>query len=345
MLFLLLVPFLAGSCVLENLDACFRGQPVVDFFYDMNGDGSNDFENKVKGMVVYVFDQTTGLLADIVEVSPADLSKGYFNPNLPDGKYTFIAWGSSGPNLGDGGFSTGQDGGPGGHLPATIGTTLIDDFRLYLNTTSPAGGGMPSPTLAKFDDLYYAVARDVQIKNGRPIVPAKLDFTKNSTVLDVNITGLENIPNNTSGAPPVVYVTGNNGVLMQNDATDPASQQIRYNSYQQTPGTNSVNDLIKTLRLDINQPTAQQPLLHITDPNTGRDLVPPIPVVDAIKKMQNPDGTPLIRNQRDLDNWPEFPLNVHIERGDNGEVIVTIRVVVTGFRPYPTDPVPDVMLH
>jgi hypothetical protein len=339
LLFLLLALILATGCVYEDLSDCIEDFHL-SFLYDMNGDGTDDFGKEVKGMVVYVFDQQTGLLADIVEVSPEDLSKGYFNPNLPDGKYTFIAWASSGSNLNNGGFSTGQAGStPGSYTPPTIGTTLIDDFRLYLNTTTPAGG-MPTPTIEQFDNLYYAVARDVQIKNGRPTAPAKLDFTKNSTILDVNITGLENIPNNSSGTPPVVYVTGTNAVLTQNDTTDPNAQQVRYNSYQQTPGVNSVQDMIKTLKLDINQPTAQQPLLHITDPNTGKDLVPPIPVVDAIKKMQNADGTPLIRNQRDLDNWPEFPLDVHIERGDNGEVIVTVRVVVGGFRPQPLDPTP-----
>jgi hypothetical protein len=334
LLFLLLVTVLAGGCIRENLSDCVV-ELYIDFLYDKDGDGKDDFEKEVKGMVVYVFDQTTGLLVDIVEVDKADLAKGYFNPNLPDGKYTFLAWASSGQNLGDGGFSTGQMSGsdPGSYSPPTIGSTLIDDFRLYLNTTTPPGGGLPTPTMEQFDNLFYAVARDVSVKNGRPTVKTDLDFVKNSSILDVNVTGLENLPD--PNTKPVVYVTGNNGVLTQNDTADPNARQIRYNPYEQVPGTNSVQEMIKVLKLDINQPTAQQPMIHITDPGTGRDLVPPIPVVDAIKKMQDESGTPLIRNQRDLDNWDQFPIDVAIGKNSDGDLTVNIKVVVEGFRPHP----------
>jgi hypothetical protein len=337
-LFLLPALWIMGGCVKDDRANCpvpNPEEPRIQFTFK-DKDGKDD-PNRLKTVQLYVFNQETGVLTDIIQVSPEDLARGYVVPNLPDGKYTMVAWAGSGPDLTQGGFRNGQASGtnPVGYPAATIGTTTLGDFRMMLQTNPPTTPGGPATvTVPQFDDLFHSIATDVVIQNGKPVGKVDMTFTKNSSSLAIHITGVDNV----AGPKPLrVFVVGRNGDLLYDDTLDPNAPSIQYNPYSQTNGTTTTDALIKTLRLDMSKETTQPVMLYIQDAN-GQNVVAPVNVVTAIRQIRDASGNAPYQTQADIDREEQFKLDIAIARSGDGSL--NLKVIINGFQPQPLGTTP-----
>jgi hypothetical protein len=327
--------FILGGCVKDDRSACPPLKKDFEFIYSPKGDGTNEFGNRIKDMSIYVFDQKTGVLVDIIKVSKEDLANGTMKNTLPDGNYTFVSWAGGGPDLTQGGFHGGTATGnnTGAYPPATIGQTTLGDFRMMLDTNPPATpGGYVTPKVPQFDDLYYG-SSNVTIQNGKPTAPVNMNFTKNSTNLQVDLSGLENLP---AGTVPRIFVTGRNGVLTSNDALDPNAPTVRYDPYSQTVSGNTETALIKTLRLDMSRSSDMPVMLYVQDA-AGNNLVAPINLIDTIRNMRDANGNQPYQTQAAIDREDLFRIALAIQprQPSSTDALLTVRVVINGFQPTP----------
>jgi hypothetical protein len=330
-----LLLLVAGGCVKEDLSKCPPENPPAFKFTYTDENGNNTAADRMKDMRFYVFDQTTGLLVDVIRVSPEDIAKGTFNTsNLKDGKYTFVAWAGSGPDFLKDGFKDGQATGtnPSGYPGAQIGVTTLGDFRLALDTNpSTTPGGQVTPKNPQFDTMYWANVPDVTIQNGRPVGDVPVNFTKVTSNLQIDLSGLENLP---PGTTPRVFVTGKNGVILGNGTIDPNSPVVRYDPYSQSTTGNTLTSLIKTMRLDLSHASDMPVMLYVQD-QTGRNLVQPINVIDTIRNMRDAQGNQPYQTQAAVDRTDVFKIGVAIQPSGPGDVGLNVHVTVNGFTPAP----------
>jgi hypothetical protein len=343
--FLLSALLLASGCVREDRSACpppTPAEPDFKFVYSPNNDGKNEFPERIKDMQLYVFD-SNGVLVDIIRVSKEDLANGTLNTNLPDGKYTFVAVAGSGPDLTQGGFHGGQSSGtnPSGYPPATIGTTTLGDFRVMLDTNpSATPGGNATPKVPQFDDLYWGTATDVTIQNGKPAGTVNMNLTKVTSRLEIDLSGLENLP---AGTTPHIFVTGRNDIILGNGTLDPNAPVVRYDPYSQTTQGNTLTALIKTMRLDLSRSSDMPVMLYVQDPVTGQNLIDPINVVDTIRNMKDANGNPAYPDQASIDRQDLFRIGLALQPRQNSDSnVLNVKVTVNGFQPTPLGPLPEV---
>ncbi len=180
---LLLVALMFGSCIKEDMTDCPPDEASLrlQFSYTLNKENTEQLQKRVHNIKVFVFDQSTKLLMDIIDVNDADIAQGYKDIDLPVGTYTLSAWGGGSTNIYDHGFTAGtlvnsnilKD--PDASIPQTvIGVTTLNDFRFMVKGHSLQAEGMDlnSPgdvtpigimSGINFDDLFFAMADNVTV--------------------------------------------------------------------------------------------------------------------------------------------------------------------------------------
>ena len=333
-LFLLCALAFAGCGINEDLSACLTaGEQRMGFIYTANVSGQDQLVANAKDIRVYVFDQTTGVLAAVLDLTAEDIARGNLNTGLPNGTYTMVAWAASGTNILQGGFSAAQAIGGGAYLmSATVGQTTLSDFRMLVNTlpVSDSGPGAVVPQTKEFDNLFHAVQRDVRVASGQNM-NLLFSFTKSSSVVDVSITGLKNL---TYTGTPQIFAVGKNGVLLADNSTDTAAPSIRYEAISTSgDGFNSQAATLKILRIDMAKEAADPTMIYVRD-STGRDIIPPINLLAAIQSIKNEDGSQKYQTQADIDRADKIQLFVNVAQDYN----LGITIKVGGFEPTPLQP-------
>lgn len=327
--FIFYIILLAAGCVKEDRGGCPVGIPMK-FSYTLNESGKEALSTYVKTIRVYVFDRQTGLLANVIDVGSASIAKGSAYADLPDGRYTMIAWAGGGSDLTAGGFHDGQASSyttPDAFPPAKIGTTTLSDFRMMLDTNPAAGTVSFIPKIKQFEDLFYATAGDVTVSGGKASPEVKFDFVKNSSLLDIRISGLHYLTRATTS--PRVFVTGSNGLLLSNDNIDSNAQNIRYEPYSETSNEDTMNVLIKTLRLDLGRESGMPVLLYVQNAVNGQNIInPPLNVVTLIRRIRDEQGKNLYDSQADIDREDKFV--IEIELSGSGKDL-SVKITVNGF--------------
>ncbi|MDR1756591.1 MAG: FimB/Mfa2 family fimbrial subunit [Culturomica sp.] len=330
LLFLLAALLFMGACIREHTDPCVVSGPRLLFSYTWDGLHEDDLASRVQDMRVYVFDQSTGLLAAILPVNAADVARGYINAPLPDGVYTMVVWAGSSNNLLAGGFKDAQASGtnPDGYAsPATVGVTTLTDFRMMLayNTLSGDTISQITPQTVKFDNLFFGIARDVVISGGTG-QEIRFDMTKSSSRIRFRIVGIQylngvNGPSSRAADSLNIFLVGRNGILTADNSVDGNAQKMRYNPYVRLLDTNTLEVDIQTLRLVI----GQSMLLYIQS-LYGANLIPPIDVMQTILQVKDNQGNARYKNQQEIDREEEFLIQIVIEPN------LSLRVTVNGFR-------------
>jgi hypothetical protein len=335
---LLSLPLLSG-CVCEDREDC----PAVDnlrleLLYTLDPQ-SGGLPREVGDVRLYVFDQTTGLLADVLRVGARDIERGWTEALLPVGTYTFVAWADGGDDLTRGGYADAAMTDPASHIytsPAQVGTTTLGQFRMTL-VCDPLPGSSTEfvPRVGEFDDLYHAIARNVRSDGGGATV--ELDFVRNTSLLRVRVTGLEHLAPTTGrssragAAPPSVFVTAPHERYGYDDRLDPLSRQVRFRpSYRSVSASLMAVD-IGVHRLEVDTYAERPVTLHIQDPDTGADVVPPIDVVGTILSTKDFDGGYLWQTQRDVDRQGKFDMEIALAPG-GGPTGLDVTVTVEGYR-------------
>jgi hypothetical protein len=289
---------------------------------------------------VYVFDESTGVLVAIVPVDKTSIERGYFDiDGLPDGKYTFVAWGDSDEDLSRSYEGVQIDDLESGiKKEVKIGVTTLSNFYMVLGTDVLPGDveGDVKPIRNDFDDLFFAKAEGVDISSsGATSVPFK--FVRNANALKVTINGLDKIHmakgdvkvTRAENEPPLnVFILAKNGRYNYANPIDDAAPTVRYEyqylDYDIEDGTRMAV-YIKTMRLDVVRHTIDPVYMYIQDLN-GHNLVEPIDVMWAILQTRDPEtGQLLYPDQAAIDLQDEFAINIEVELTETG-ISLTIYV-------------------
>lgn len=338
MVILFLLAGLANGCIREELDDC-EARLRFCFRYTYNNQRQDQLASQVGDIRIYLFNQDTGLLTDIIRADRQDIGRGWLEPDMPEGVFTAVAWAASGEDMMLGGYHDAEMTNPATHtyIPqARIGVTTLENFRMILASDMlPASlAGEVTPAREDFDHLFFAMATDVSVTKGSKKT-VDFDFIKNTSTLKVRVTGLEHLSTHTpaTGQPFYVFVTGPNERYMYDNRIAPNAREVRYEP-PYTALTAAAMELdIKVQRLDIAYHAARPVLLYIQSRTTGQDMVVPIDVTDAIFRAEDARGTPVWQTQEDVDCEDEFPFEVSILHD------LSVRIAVNGFEI--VDAIPD----
>ena len=324
-----------GGCVAEDLAACPPALRLT-FRYTLNTSRKDLLSESVRTARVYVFDYSTGVLTDMIEIPPEDLARGrHDEPHMPEGLYTMVAWGVSGEEPARS-YSARQmpDESTHDNTEVEIGTTTIDDFHMMLGIerapSDKEGDVVPVP--ADFDDLFWAIADGVEIVEGESR-RVDLDFLRNTSLLRIAVTGLEHFEDPdtvtpTSVLPLRLFATGSNGRYRYDDAIDPHARTVHYTSFdhRRTGGGMSLN--IPMQRLHIRRHEDDPVLLHIESLAGAIPGIPPIDLVSAITESNDGMGNYPYKTQESIDREHEFRIALAISPDpDNpGSYLLTMTI-------------------
>lgn len=175
---LLLCVLLAG-CLAEDRDNCPSGLRFEYSFADGGVDGI------VGDMRLWVFDSDGKCMGMLRNVSGAE---------LPDGVYTFVAWGSSCDNL---------------ENCYSAECSELSDFRVKVKDP------------AQFSDLYYAIAEDVRIKSGTVVA---MKFTRHTSTVRVKVVEA----GTRVDSPLDIYIKGRKGMYGHDGRVHGEAPEHRY---------------------------------------------------------------------------------------------------------------------
>ena len=331
-----LLACMTSGCVKEDTGECAPGLRLY-FRYTYNNMGQDQLASRIGDIRIYLFDQSTGLLTDIIRAERQDIDRGWMEPSISKGVYTVVAWAADGEDMMQGGYHDAEMINPATHtfIPqARIGVTTLDNFRMVLTSDAlPAGSiGEITPSTEDFDHLFFAIAANVSIanKNGQVV---ELDFIKNTSILKVKVTGLEHLTRAPAADQPLsVFVTGRNERGGYNNAIGSHAREVRYEPPCKTLTVTTANFDIKVQRLDIAYHIAHPVLLYVRNQHDGQDVIVPLDVMDAILQAEDAQGNPIWQTQEAIDREDEFPIEISILHDLN------VRVTVNGFEIVDTTP-------
>ncbi len=311
--------------------------------YTHNEDHVDKLPQEVGGIRVYIFNSETGVLTAITSASRRDFVGGTFAvPYLPNGRYTFVAWGSNSDEITQTGFFDSHMADPSADdysQEVKVGVTTLKDFRLVLEhkdlPQEVEGDVIPA---TDFDDLFFAMAQDVAISAGAA-PPLTFDFICNTSMLKVSVMGIDVLPpiSRASADPPLqVFVVGRNGRYCYDGSIGEYAKKVRYESSKHLTTDETMYTDMKILRLDLNRHTPQDPvLLYVRHAVTGKDLIAPLDIVAALCQVKDEQGNYRYQTQDDFDDATEFPIEVMIHAD------LSVSIIIDGFEIVPLDPVAD----
>jgi hypothetical protein len=316
----LLILTATTGCIKDSLDDCERGLRL-QFRYIHNNQNQDLLVEQVRNIRVYIFDQNTNLLVNVIPASVQDIARGYIDVDMPEGLYTVIVWGGSSNDMPQGGYIDAQATNPAtnSYTSITIGTTTLDAFRMMLAYDPLTGNPIANatPKTADFGDLFYASAANITVA-GWNRQTVNLDLIKNTSTLKVVVTGLEYLR---SGALLDVFATGKNWLYQQNNIFDVNAPRMLYMPQNETLTANTMEISIKQQRLNINQTVIDPVLLYIRN-TTGANLIMPLNIIEAIRQ------NPAYSTQSDIDREDLFTITISIAPGD---VNLTVTITINGW--------------
>lgn len=327
--FLFLVLASLGSCIKENTDDCWTGLRL-HFSYTYNNQNQNLLAEQVGGIIVYIFDHETGILADMVPVSASAIQRGWVDVDLPEGNYTAVAWGFSSETIGTSGYEGVQMTNPAAHsfTDVRIGTTTLDDFRMMLRTDLLTQGmeGELTPHVEDFGDLFFAIVEDVTVSSSGS-GQASFDFIKNTSILKVKVSGIDVLTRAPDPNQPLhIFVVGRNERYGYDDSIDGRSREVHYESPFATPYTSMTMEAnFRLQRLEINNYSEHQEWLYIRRTETDTDMIPRLDVLQTILSARDGGGNPIWVTQEDIDREDEFTIELSVKTD------LSVKVTVNGY--------------
>lgn len=277
---------------------------------------------EMRDVRIYVFDAVTGKLRDMLHV-PTGVIGNIWDLELPEGRYTFVAWGSRNDNLYDG-FEPVHMIDLETHTFKTplAGETTLSDFRLMVD--------MEQGRAVQFDNIYHALAENVWVAPDRSL-KADFKFIRISNTLNVTVEGLDRVASRGgAGAKTTVdandvqmCVTGRAGTYTYRGAVDPHSPELRYDATNRmVPARGVLKSQVRVLKMEKEYHTAYPMLLHLHN-SEGDDVVDPLDVVAYLLESTADKG------QDFFDNMSEFDVKLVFQ--DNNALDLTLIITVDGF--------------
>jgi hypothetical protein len=331
LLFFSLLSLFAVSCIKEDMDNCQRGLRL-QFRYIHNNQNTDLLSEQVRNILVYVFDQNTDVLVNVIPVGIQDIARGYMDVNVASGLYTVLAWGGSSTDMLQGGYrdATATNPAANTYAPITIGTTTLDEFRMMLTYDPLSGNTLAdvAPKITNFDDLFYAGAESVSVVgNSRQTVD--LAFIKNTSVLKVVVSGLQHLR---STMPLEIFTTGKNWLYEYNNAPDMYTPRMLYMPQTETLTANTMEVSIKQQRLNISQMAVDPVILYFRDPVNNTDIIAPLNLIEDIRQ------NPAYQTQAAIDAEDLFIIDISIQSVGSG---LTVTITINDWQIVHLTPITD----
>jgi hypothetical protein len=269
--------FFAG-CLEEDRGYCPPTNVRFDFSYTFNMESTDLFARDFGSVGVWVFD-AGGALFDEFRASAEDVARGYMDVDVTAGRYSFVAWGTSGDVLEEGGYHVAGE--------------SLEEFLLHLADPSA------------FDDLYHAIARDVWVSDTESrTVP--MAFTRHTNFVRLRVRkGMESVPTRAGEAPLDIHVTGRKGIYAHDGAIHPATPEHRYDATGHRVNNADLHADLHLQRFDVGFHAENPVLLNIEQ--GGTPLIRPLDLV-ALLRMN-----PAYATQAALDRASEFNIDIWLK--------------------------------
>jgi hypothetical protein len=304
-----LLALLCSSCIKQDLSDCVLR---LEFSYTYNKSGQNQI-GQIRDIQIYIFD-SKGVLYEVKRATQQDITRGYVEITLPSDTYTAVAWGSSSTNM-MGHYKVAEMTAPATHTytpQVTTGVTTLNNFRKMLSYEQLPSDvyGDITPQNEQFDDLFYAIAQNFPVVEGRNQTTS-LNFMKNTNTLKVKVTGLQNL-RSSSDQPLHLFVAGKNGSYNYDNSICNNALIVRYEPAAQST-TIEMNVDVKMQRLVIDRHRQTDKVeLYIEFPETGDPMIAPLNVVETILTARDASGNLLWANQEAIDKEDEFSIEISI---------------------------------
>ena len=330
--FILAIWLLLSGCGVRGYELDKNCNLELDFGYVFDPPGEALLPGMVDGIRVYVFDQHTSQLADILRIGRDEIVRGHMQALMSEGTYTFVCWASDNEDLTLGGYFPVRMTDPASSIytDIEIGRTTMDEFRMMLACDPlPAGViGEVTPREKEFDDLFFSITQDVVIGGGSDIsIP--LQFIRNTNVLKVRIAGIDKLETRAVEGALSVFVTAAHERYLHNNLLAPLSRRVRFELPASYSDANTMDVDIKVQRLELISYEQRPVVLYIQDAS-GVDLIEPIDVIASITAAQASDGSHPYDTQEEIDKQYEFEIGISLG-GDDGGFDTDVEVTVNGY--------------
>lgn len=306
LLFILsLFTLMISGCTKEDLSVCVT-RTTFKCIFELNNEQVDRFDKLVNKVDLYIFDES-GLLVKHVSQSQSYLPQGYtIATDLNYGKYTAVLYGNRNGN--DGTLVGTKQGNLTTALAAMKeGESMMSDMRLMLNSVN----GFSDKDL---DAVLHGMVSNFEVTSVPQKVPYEVSFVRNTNVVELNITGLENLilePLNTTRAidDVAVRIEGNNKAYLHDNTIDTELGKVSHAPYWQKFLNNILESKVSVLRLFKEHPMTLKVY-------TGNDEIFNLNLTEEIMK------SPKYSTNEDLDREDTFVVDVNVTTGGDLTIVV-----------------------
>lgn len=320
---MLLMALFVVSCVKEDMAECDLGL-TINFKYSLNNKEEDLFDSSVRDMRLYVFDNH-GILCDVIRENGTQLNSRFKQLVIPQGVYTFVAWGGSGEEMMDS-FKEIEmvDEVTNNYISSVqIGITTLDNFRMKLiaKQLPQEIEGEIAPQTEEFDHLFYGVASNFEVTGSNQLM--HIDLIKNTNTLRVKVAGLQHLTATIDDQAPVsLWTIGRNERYKFDNSLGDYARFLRNEPHNIHFDESSVFVDIKMLRFDKSKHLVEPIWLKTMNLLTGIELLAPIDILETILRAKDTHGNLLFRTQTDLDKEDEYFIEINIAK----DLSVTVEI-------------------
>lgn len=299
---------LLSGCTKDDLSVCVTSTAFKCRF-EFNDGQTDQFAKLVNKVDLYIFDGS-GLLVKHISHTQDYLPEGYtVTTDLNYGTYTAVLYGTVGSNK-EVSVGTKQ-----GNLTTALkamkeGESRMSDMRLMLNSIT-------GQTDRDLEVILHGMVSNFEVTSVPQKVPHNVSFISNTNVIELNISGLENlisephsITDQTRAINDVsVRIEGNNKAYLYDNTLDMELGKVTHAPYWQKFSNNILVSRLSVLRLFKEYPMTLK-IYH------GNNNIWQLNLTAEI--MKSPDYT----TNEDLDREDKFIINVKITTA--GDITITV---------------------
>lgn len=283
------------GCTKEDLSVCVT-RTAFKCVFDLNNEHTDQFYKLVNKVDLYIFNGS-GILVKHIAQSQNNLPQGYtFEIDLNYGNYTAVMYGTQN------GYNGVSVGAKQKNLTTALaamkeGQSSISDLRLMLNSIN----GFSDKDLGV---VLHGMVPSFEVSSIPRKTPHKVAFTRNTKVVELNISGLENIIDEPTKATRAlndiaVRIDGENKAYLYDNALDMELGKVSH-----APYSLSFANKILTCKTSVLRLFAEHPMtLKVFQ---GSDEIWKLNLTAEIMK------SPKYANNADLDREDTFVIDVKI---------------------------------
>ena len=165
---------ITGCNVAENLDDC---DIELEFSFRFIKEGIDQFGNEVSSLDIYIFDDQGNLVKKLIETDRSKFNENFkMSTTLPPGTYNAVIWGGLNPTQ----YT----------YPTTASEFTASTFTEQVESANAKVKDKAGIVDYRPSDMFYGNKFDISLVQERPKETALIDLVKNSTQINLKISGL-----------------------------------------------------------------------------------------------------------------------------------------------------------